>query len=90
MFAARLRQPDERGTIFFFHLPENRISYSASPLRGAISTMPDEKPQDSNSTPQPADDQIDRRDLAKRAGKFLGYTAPALLALMTAKEAQAT
>ncbi len=52
--------------------------------------MPDEKPQDSNSTPQPADDQIDRRDLAKRAGKFLGYTAPALLALMTAKEAQAT
>jgi hypothetical protein len=35
-----------------------------------------------------ADEQLDRRTVAKRLGKFVAYTAPALLALSTAKQAK--
>jgi hypothetical protein len=33
---------------------------------------------------------IDRRSAARKAGKFLAYTAPVLIALITAKDANAT
>jgi hypothetical protein len=36
-----------------------------------------------------ADDKIDRRAVASRVGVFLAYTAPALLALTTARDAYA-
>lgn len=35
-------------------------------------------------------EQIDRRTMVGRAGKFLVYTAPALIALITAKDASAS
>jgi hypothetical protein len=34
----------------------------------------------------PEDEKLDRRDLARRMGKFVVYTAPALIALATAKD----
>ena len=37
-----------------------------------------------------SDERVDRRSAAKKAGKFLTYTAPALIALITAKNANAT
>ena len=36
------------------------------------------------------DEKIDRRAVASRIGRFLAYTAPALLALATAKSAGAS
>ena len=36
------------------------------------------------------DEKIDRRAVAGRIGRFLAYTAPALLALATAKDACAS
>jgi hypothetical protein len=35
------------------------------------------------------DEKIDRRTVARRIGVFLAYTAPALVALATAKDASA-
>jgi hypothetical protein len=35
------------------------------------------------------DSKLDRRDLARRMGKFFAYTAPAPIALATAKDAGA-
>jgi len=43
------------------------------PLENTSENMPDEK--------------VDRRTAAGRLGKFLAYTAPALIALTTAKDA---
>jgi len=37
----------------------------------------------------PEEEKVGRRDLGRRMGKFLAYTAPALIALATAKEAGA-
>jgi hypothetical protein len=41
------------------------------------------------STAAETTDGLNRREVAKRAGKFLAYTAPALIALVTAKDAGA-
>jgi hypothetical protein len=55
--------------------------------------MPNENPLNESDSPkstagEPADG-LNRREVAKRAGKFLAYTAPALIALITAKDAGA-
>jgi len=39
---------------------------------------------------EPKDDRMDRRSAARKAGKFLTYTAPALVALIAAKNAHAS
>jgi len=49
--------------------------------------MEDVKLPGENSTPE--DEKLDRRDLARRLGKFVAYTAPALIALATAKDGAA-
>jgi hypothetical protein len=36
------------------------------------------------------EEKIDRRTVASRIGRFLAYTAPAMIALTTAKSANAT
>lgn len=40
--------------------------------------------------PEQSEERVDRREVAKRLGKLLTYTAPALIALSTAKDASAT
>ena len=52
--------------------------------------MTNENLPDENATEKQTDEQIDRRTVAVRAGKFLAYTAPALVALITAKDASAS
>jgi hypothetical protein len=47
--------------------------------------MEDIKLPQENTTPE--EEKLDRRDLARRMGKFVAYTAPALIALATAKDA---
>jgi hypothetical protein len=56
--------------------------------------MPDDirpaasSPED--TTPEPDAAPIKRRDIGKNVGKFLVYTAPALLTLITAKDASSS
>jgi len=56
--------------------------------------MPDDirpaagSPED--TTPEPDAAPINRRDIGKNVGKFLVYTAPALLTLITAKDGSAS
>lgn len=53
--------------------------------------MPNENlPEPGASEEQNVQEDINRRTVAIRAGKFLAYTAPALIALMTAKDAAAS
>lgn len=47
-------------------------------------------PNTNASEEQNAEEGIDRRTVAIKAGKFLAYTAPALIALMTARDAAAS
>jgi hypothetical protein len=47
-------------------------------------------PNGNPSVDQETDEKIDRRAVAGRIGRFLAYTAPALLALATAKSATAS
>jgi hypothetical protein len=49
--------------------------------------MEDAKSPEENTTPE--EEKLDRRDITRRMGKFLAYTAPALIALATAKDASA-
>jgi hypothetical protein len=51
--------------------------------------MPNEKLPDENAPAKEPEEQVDRRTAAARAGKFLAYTAPALITLITAKDATA-
>jgi hypothetical protein len=47
--------------------------------------MQEEKLPNDNTTPE--EEKLDRREITRRMGKFLTYTAPALIALATAKDA---
>jgi hypothetical protein len=49
-------------------------------------TVPNGNRPDAKAT----DEKIDRRAVASRIGVFLAYTAPALLALATAKDGSAS
>jgi hypothetical protein len=55
--------------------------------------MTNENPPNESDSPKytaaETTDGLNRREVAKRAGKFLAYTAPALIALITAKDASA-
>jgi hypothetical protein len=58
--------------------------------------MPDDilpvagSPEAATPAPEPDAPAVNRRDIGKNVGRFLVYTAPALLALMTAKDASAS
>ena len=52
--------------------------------------MPDDNLPSESPTAKENDEPIDRRTAAARAGKFVTYTAPALLALLTAKDVAAS
>jgi hypothetical protein len=47
-------------------------------------------PSENESTASEDADGLNRREIARKAGKFLAYTAPALIALITAKNASAS
>ena len=42
---------------------------------------------DRNDAESGVEEKIDRREVVSRAKKFLAYTAPAMIALITAKDA---
>jgi hypothetical protein len=49
--------------------------------------MENEKLPNENATNRDSEEKMKRREAAGRIGKFLAYTAPALLAMATAKNA---
>jgi hypothetical protein len=49
--------------------------------------MPQENQPNENAAPKDSEEKLHRREVAGRVGKFLAYTAPALIALATAKDA---
>jgi hypothetical protein len=49
--------------------------------------MPKENLPDENTPQSDSEDKPNRREIAGRVGEFLAYTAPALIALATAKDA---
>lgn len=49
--------------------------------------MENEKLPDDQTPRSDAEQKIDRREVTGRMGRFLAYTAPALIALATAKDA---
>lgn len=51
--------------------------------------MPNENPNEI-AAEKDTSEQIDRRTMVGRTGRFLAYTAPALVALITAKDASAS
>ena len=47
-------------------------------------------PAGENAAEQDTAEKVNRRTLGQRAGRFLKYTAPAVIALMTAQQAHAS
>jgi len=52
--------------------------------------MPSGNPASKNAAEKDDSEKIDRRTLGNRVGRFLKYTAPALIALTTAQQAHAS
>jgi hypothetical protein len=51
---------------------------------------PNDNSAPDNAAPKETNKKIDRRTLGARVGRFLLYTAPAVIVLTTAKQAQAS
>jgi hypothetical protein len=65
------------------------------PLKRREARMPNEKLSNGNSAPgnvteKDASKKLDRRSLVARVGRFVKYTAPALIVLATAQQVQAS